>query len=102
MLEWVNQRNLQHISNDRARRRTARVVPNPVFTGMPTQIPYDQEVGIKAHFVDDAKFVIDSFLHLWTGRASPIAFSRSLFAQITQVGLRGEPFRDREIGQMIA
>src|SRR3990172_6193599 len=102
MLERVNKRDLQHVCDDRTRGGTARVVPNPIFTCVTTQVPDDQEVGVESHLVDDAKLVIDSFADLWAGCAIPVAFPRPLFTQVTEIGFSGESFRDREIRQMIA
>ena len=83
MFERVNQRNVQCVGDDRTSRRTARVVPDPIFTGEAAQVPDDQEVGIESHLVDDAQFIIESFLDLWAGGVILVTFLRPFLTQVS-------------------
>ena len=66
------------------------------------QIPYNQEIGIEAHGVDDAQFVIKSLADLLAGGLLPIATTRPYLAQVTQVGLGSVAFGNIEVRQVIA
>ena len=73
-----------------------------MFTGEGTQVPNDQEVGIESHGVDDAQFVIESFLDLLAGCIFLELYLRPGLTQRTQISLRRVSLRDSELGQVIA
>jgi hypothetical protein len=59
VLDRVDQGDEQGVGDDRSGRRTARVVPDIIFSSVAAQIPHDQEVGVEAHLVDDAQLEIE-------------------------------------------
>jgi hypothetical protein len=98
----IDKRDLQTIGHDRTGGRTAGVVPNPVFSGVATQIPYNQEVGIETHLVDDAQLIIEPLSDLIVVESIRIAPAESLFTLMPQIARRNIPVGNLEIWKAIS
>ncbi len=102
MLQRVYQRNVQGERHDGAGCRAARVVPDAALAGMAAQIPYNEEIGVKAHVMDDAQFVVEPLADLLAVGALPVAPLQSFLAQAAQVSLGRFACWNFELGQVIA
>jgi hypothetical protein len=95
----IERRDAQAVGDDRACRRSP---PGPgadaPLVGEADQVPHDQEVGGKAHLVDDLQLVLDSLPHL-LGEGIPVALLGPLVDQFLQVRDLGVAGGHRELGQ---
>ncbi len=102
VFERVDQRDLEAVGDDRARRRPTGVVPDALLAGVAAQVPHDQEVGFEAHLVDHVQLIVQALADL--GPRSP--FAKPLLepgrAQRPQVRVGGRPVRHVERRQVVA
>ena len=101
VLDGVHQRDLEGVRHDGAGCRPARVVPDALFAREAAQVPHDQEVGVKAHVVDDLELVIQPLADVRRGGPVAVAMTRTFFAQYAQVGAGRVTFWHGELGQVV-
>ena len=65
------------------------------------QVPNDEEVGVKAHAVDNTQFMFKPLLHFGGVGAIAVAFFQPLFAEQAQVSFGRVAFRHFKIGQFV-
>ncbi len=89
------------VSDDAARARTAHVPPDVGVAGELAQIPDDQEVGVEAHLLDDAQFVVQPLAQVGVVGIGCRSASRCPFPPARAGMIRGSdspPARGRRAG----
>ena len=100
ILEGIDVGDAEEIADDAAGcRAAARADEDAVAFGVVDKIPDDEEIGIVAHFVDDAELVVEPLCHL--GAGSWIAAVDAFFTEAAQIGLVVHARRRVEIRHII-
>jgi len=66
------------------------------------QVPHDQEIGVEAHLVDHAQFVVQPGTDHGIVGSPAVAPAQAALAQVAQVSFGGVPRRYGEDGQVVA
>jgi len=69
----VDQGDAQRVGDNGAGRGSARVVPDALFLGIAAEIPHDQEIGVEAHFMNNAQLIVQALAQRTVLRPAAVA-----------------------------
>ncbi|MPM85246.1 hypothetical protein SDC9_132324 [bioreactor metagenome] len=102
VFDWLDHGDIQGVGHHGTGRRATGVVPHVVGGGKTGEIPHNEEVGVKAHLMNDRKLIFQTLTYFGVIGLSAIFADEAFFAKLAQVGLSSKAIWHRELGQVIA
>ncbi|KFM93090.1 hypothetical protein DJ90_2785 [Paenibacillus macerans] len=106
ILDRVDIGDAQHVSNQAACRRSpARAGNDPAVVSEGNEIPNDEKIIGKSHLADHFQLITQPLLKPFPIRfvlphvQMAVALLQPFFAQLSQIALRGQPFRNRAVSR---